>query len=161
MNLRVYVLALSTFAFGSGALIFAGLLEPMAADLGVPVGAVGQLQTAYVLTSALAGPPLAFFAGRFERRSLLLIALAVAVVLNLACYLIASFPALLVLRAVLGAKAYALRVCGHEKNRILVAVKAAHGEGRARAAGAGPPPPRARTGSSRTPAARAAGRDGS
>ena len=105
MNLRVYVLALSTFAFGSGALIFAGLLEPMAADLGVPVGAVGQLQTAYVLTSALAGPPLAFFAGRFERRSLLLIALAVAVVLNLACYLIASFPALLVLRAVLGATA--------------------------------------------------------
>lgn len=105
MNLRVYVLALSTFAFGSGALIFAGLLEPMAADLGVPVGAVGQLQTTYVLTSALAGPPLAFLAGRFERRNLLLIALAVAVVLNLACYLTASFPALLVLRAILGATA--------------------------------------------------------
>ena len=105
MNLRVYVLALSTFAFGSGALIFAGLLEPMAADLGVPVGAVGQLQTTYVLTSALAGPPLAFLAGRFERRGLLLIALAVAVALNLACFLTASFTALLVLRAILGATA--------------------------------------------------------
>ncbi|MFN3484091.1 MAG: hypothetical protein ACK44W_01190, partial [Planctomycetota bacterium] len=47
----------------------------MAADLGVYVGAVGQLQTTYVLTSALAGPPLAFLAGRFERRGLLLTAL--------------------------------------------------------------------------------------
>ena len=79
MNLRVFVLALSTFAFGSGAFIFAGLLEPMAADLGVSVGAVGQLQTVYVLTSALAGPPLAFLVGRFERKRVLLLALSAAV----------------------------------------------------------------------------------
>ena len=103
MNLRVFVLALSTFAFGSGAFIFAGLLEPMAADLGVSVGAVGQLQTVYVLTSALAGPPLAFLVGRFERKRVLLLALSAAVLLNLACLLTAEFGALLVLRAILGA----------------------------------------------------------
>jgi len=103
LNLRVFVLALSTFAFGSGAFIFAGLLEPMAADLGVSVGAVGQLQTVYVLTSALAGPPLAFLVGRFERKRVLLLALSAAVLLNLACLLTAEFGALLVLRAILGA----------------------------------------------------------
>ncbi|MDX5331018.1 MAG: MFS transporter [Caulobacteraceae bacterium] len=103
MNLRIFVLALSTFAFGSGALIFVGLLEPMAADLGVPVGAAGQLQTVYVLTSAFAGPPLAFLIGRFERKQVLLLALGASVALNLACYLTPGFGLILVLRAILGA----------------------------------------------------------
>ena len=33
MNPRVFVLTMCTFAFGSAAFIFAGMLEPMAADL--------------------------------------------------------------------------------------------------------------------------------
>lgn len=36
MNPRVFVLTMVTFAFGSAAFIFAGLLETMAADLGSP-----------------------------------------------------------------------------------------------------------------------------
>lgn len=103
MNLRIFVLALSTFAFGSGALIFVGLLEPLAADLGVSVGAAGQLQTVYVLTSAFAGPPLAFLIGRFERKRVLLIALGLSVALNLACYMTPGFGTILGLRAILGA----------------------------------------------------------
>ena len=43
---RVFVLTLCTFAFGSAAFIFAGLLEPMAKDLGVSTAVAGQLQTA-------------------------------------------------------------------------------------------------------------------
>ncbi|MCA3734110.1 MAG: MFS transporter, partial [Phenylobacterium sp.] len=35
MNPRILVLTLSTFAFGSTAFIFAGVLETMAQDLGV------------------------------------------------------------------------------------------------------------------------------
>jgi DHA1 family inner membrane transport protein len=45
VNPRVLVLTLSSFAFGSGALIFSGLLEFLAADLGVSAGAAGQIQT--------------------------------------------------------------------------------------------------------------------
>ena len=56
MNPRIYVLTLVTFAFGSGAFIFAGLLESLAADLGVTTAVAGQLQTVFVLTSAVLGP---------------------------------------------------------------------------------------------------------
>ncbi len=102
MNPRVFVLALSTFSFGSSAFIFAGLLESMAVDLGVSTGAVGQLQTAYVLTSALAGPPLAMLLGRRERKAVLLTALGAAIVFSLLCMFAANFSQLLVLRAILG-----------------------------------------------------------
>lgn len=102
MNPRVFVLALSTFSFGSSAFIFAGVLESMAADLGVSTGTVGQLQTVYVLTSALAGPPLAMLLGRRERKAILLLALAAAIVFSLFCYLSQNFGQLLALRAVLG-----------------------------------------------------------
>lgn len=103
MNPRIFVLALSTFSFGSSAFIFAGLLESMAADLGVSTGAAGQLQTAYVLTSALAGPPLAMLLGRRERKGVLLSALGLSVALSLACVAASSFTQLLGLRAALGA----------------------------------------------------------
>lgn len=105
MHPRIFVLALSTFAFGSGAFIFAGLLEQVAYDLGVPTGAAGQLQTAYVLTSALAGPPLAMLLGRFERKRILLTALGLAAGLNLICMHVHGFGELLGLRAMLGALA--------------------------------------------------------
>jgi len=102
MNPRIAVLALSTFAFGSGALIFSGLLEMLAADLGVSTAVAGQLQTAYVLTSALAGPPLAFLVGRFERKRVLLGALGLSVVLNLVCMATRDFTHLMVFRALVG-----------------------------------------------------------
>lgn len=103
MNPRVLVLTLSSFAFGSGALIFSGLLEFMAADLGVSAGAAGQIQTTYVLTAALAGPPLAMFAGRFDRKKVLLVALVLTIVLNLICMATSSYAQLLVFRAMIGA----------------------------------------------------------
>jgi len=102
MDPRVFFLALSTFSFGSSAFIFAGVLEPMAADLGVATGTVGQLQTVYVLTAALAGPPLAMMLGRRERKSILLLALAASIIFSLLCSFAANFGQLLGLRAVLG-----------------------------------------------------------
>ena len=105
MNPRILVLALSTFAFGSGALIFSGLLEALAADMGVTTAVAGQLQTAYVLAVAFAGPPLAFLAGRFERKTVLLAALAVAIGMNLVCMITRDFAHLLVFRAIVGATA--------------------------------------------------------
>ena len=75
MNPRILVLTLSTFAFGSTAFIFAGVLETMAQDLGVATAVAGQLQTSYVLVSALLGPPLAWLLGKADRKVVLAAAL--------------------------------------------------------------------------------------
>jgi len=102
MNPRVFVLTMVTFAFGSAAFIFAGLLETMAADLGVSTAVAGQLQTAYVLTSALLGPVAAHLLGRFDRRLVVLAGLSLGLLLHLACAFTPDFQTLLGLRGLAG-----------------------------------------------------------
>ncbi|MFN3511661.1 MAG: MFS transporter [Phenylobacterium sp.] len=102
MNPRILVLTLCTFAFGSAAFIFAGLLEAMAADLGVSTAVAGQLQTAYVLTAAALGPVAAWLFGRLDRRAILIGGVGAGLVLHLACALAPSFAILLPLRALAG-----------------------------------------------------------
>lgn len=102
MNPRIYVLTLCTFAFGSAAFIFAGLIEPMAADLGVSTAVAGQLQTAYVLTSAVLGPVVAWGLGRMDRRLVVILGLVIGLVLHLACAIAPNFETLLVVRALAG-----------------------------------------------------------
>lgn len=102
MNPRVFVLTMVTFAFGSAAFIFAGLLETMAADLGVSTAVAGQLQTAYVLTSALLGPVAAHVLGRFDRRLVVLAGLSFGLLLHLACAFTPNFETLLGLRGLAG-----------------------------------------------------------
>jgi len=102
MNPRILVLTLSTFAFGSTAFIFAGVLETMARDLGVSTAVAGQLQTSYVLISALLGPPLAWMLGRVDRRLLLIASLGFGALANLACAVADSFQSLLVMRTFVG-----------------------------------------------------------
>ena len=105
MNPRVLVLTLSTFAFGSTAFIFAGVLETMAHDLGVATAVAGQLQTSYVLVSALFGAPLAWLLGKVDRKVLLTAALGCGALANLACAAAPNFHALLVLRTLVGLSA--------------------------------------------------------
>lgn len=102
MNPRILVLTLSTFAFGSTAFIFAGVLETMARDLGVATAVAGQLQTSYVLVSAVLGPVMAWALGRADRKLLLVTALGGGALANLACAFAPSFHSLLVLRSLVG-----------------------------------------------------------
>lgn len=102
MNPRVFVLTLCTFAFGSAAFIFAGLLEKMAADLGVSTAVAGQLQTAYVLTSAILGPVAAWALGRLDRKFVVIAGLVLSIALNIACSLAPNFQMLLIFRAFAG-----------------------------------------------------------
>ncbi len=102
MNPRVFVLTLCTFAFGSAAFIFAGLLEEMARDLGVSTAVAGQLQTAYVLTSALLGPVAAWALGRVDRKLVVIAGLTLGLVMHLACSLAPNYETLLVFRAFAG-----------------------------------------------------------
>src|SRR5215212_6513113 len=102
MNPRVFVLTLCTFAFGSAAFIFAGLLEDLAKELGVTTGVAGQLQTAYVLTSAILGPVAAWALGRLDRKLVVILGLTTGLVLHIACSRAPDFQTLLVLRAFAG-----------------------------------------------------------
>ncbi len=102
MNPRVLVLTMVTFAFGSAAFIFAGLLETMAADLGVSTAVAGQLQTAYVLTSAVLGPVAAHVLGRFDRKVVVMAGLAFGLLLHLECAVTPDFQTLLALRGLAG-----------------------------------------------------------
>ncbi|WP_304186512.1 MFS transporter [Phenylobacterium aquaticum] len=102
MNPRIYVLTLVTFAFGSGAFIFAGMLETLAHDLGVTTAVAGQLQTAFVLTSALLGPVAAWLFGQVDRKFMVIAGLSTGLVLHIACAFTPNFGALLVLRALAG-----------------------------------------------------------
>src|SRR5690349_11868754 len=102
MNPRIFVLTLVTFAFGSGAFIFAGMLETLAADLHVTTAVAGQLQTAFVLTSALLGPVAAWMFGRVDRKFMVIAGLSLSLALHIACSLTPNFSTLLVLRALAG-----------------------------------------------------------
>jgi predicted MFS family arabinose efflux permease len=80
------LLPLSTalFAVGTDGFVIAGLLPQIAADLGVGVSAAGQLVTAFALAFAVSAPVLGAMTSGMDRRSALLLALAVFVVGNLA-----------------------------------------------------------------------------
>ena len=56
MRFRLIVLALGTFAIGTGSFVFAGPLEGVARDLSVSVGAAGNLVTVFAITYAASSP---------------------------------------------------------------------------------------------------------
>jgi predicted MFS family arabinose efflux permease len=76
MNKRLWALASGSVAMGTGSLVVAGVLAPIATDLGVSTGLAGQLVTAYALAFALGAPLLASALGRMCRRRVLLLGLA-------------------------------------------------------------------------------------
>lgn len=96
------VLMLAPFSFSTGAFVFAGLLGPMAADLGVSVAAAGQLQTAFALSCAVGGPVLAGATARFPRKTLLVSVLCVLAAGNALCALAADFRFLMAVRVAEG-----------------------------------------------------------
>ncbi len=98
----VWPLAAATFASGTQAYVFAGLLGDMALDLNVSIGGAGQLATAYAVTFALAAPFAGGIAGAFERRRLLMLALIAAAAINGVAALAPTYSALFGLRIAAG-----------------------------------------------------------
>ncbi len=96
--MALFLLMLAPFAFGTGAYVFTGLLEPMAGDLGTSVAAVAQLQTAFALACAIGGPVLARVTGRINRKGLLVATLLWLAGANLLAALAEALPLLLVAR---------------------------------------------------------------
>ncbi|MFJ9606101.1 MFS transporter [Kitasatospora sp. NPDC101176] len=108
MPVRLLLLALGTFAVGTDSMVVAGILAPVAADLGVSVPAAGQLVTVFALGYALLAPVLATLTARWPRRRLLLTGLTVFGAANALSALAPTYDLLLATRvlAATGAALY-------------------------------------------------------
>ncbi|WP_211370781.1 MFS transporter [Nonomuraea turkmeniaca] len=103
--MRLLPLALATFAVGTDNFVIAGLLPAMAEDLGVTVPAAGQLVTVFALTFAVSAPVLGAATSGMNRRTALLLALAVFVAGNAATALGTSYGMVMAARIVTAAGA--------------------------------------------------------
>ena len=65
MDMRLFWLALGTFAIGVEGFVIATLLPAIAADSGVPITQAGYLVFAYALSYAVGAPVLSAATGRF------------------------------------------------------------------------------------------------
>ena len=97
------VLFTGAFVMGCAEMLVVGMIDLIAADMSVSVPAAGALVTANALGLAIGGPLLTLVTTRFDRRDLLIAALAVFVALNLLPALFADYPVFVGARVVIGA----------------------------------------------------------
>jgi predicted MFS family arabinose efflux permease len=101
-------LFIAMLALGTDEFVIAGVLNTVAADLGVTAGAAGQLVTGFAFAFALGAPVLAVWLDRYSRPIVLFSALAVFVLANIGCALAPDLTTLMVLRIVAGLSAAAV-----------------------------------------------------
>ncbi|WP_061147663.1 MFS transporter [Caballeronia arvi] len=101
--LSVIAVAVSAFAFVTAEFLPVGLLPQIAQDLGVSTGVAGLMVTTPGVMAAIFAPTLIVSAGRMDRRYVFLLLTAVLLIANAVCAVAASFPVMLVGRALLGA----------------------------------------------------------
>lgn len=108
MSARTYLLAAGAFTVGTSGYILSGLLPAVSRELDVSLSTAGQLLTVFALSYAVAAPVLAALTGRWNRRTLLVVALLVSALGNLLSALAPNYPLLMAARVVsaLGAAAY-------------------------------------------------------
>lgn len=102
INPRIILLSLGMFALGTDAFIVAGVLPVIARETRAPEGLVGQLVTAFALTYGLGAPILAATTSRWPRHRVLIAALGLLGLANLASALSPTFPVLLLTRILAG-----------------------------------------------------------
>jgi predicted MFS family arabinose efflux permease len=83
MPLPLVWLALGAFAIGTGTFVIAALVPLIAADLAVPVAAVGRLVTVFALAYAVGSPLLSILTGNVNRKLLLVLSLLAFALANL------------------------------------------------------------------------------
>lgn len=102
VNPRIILLAVGMFALGTDAFIVAGVLPVISHETGVSEGLVGQLVTVFALTYGLGAPVLAATTGHWPRQRVLMGALGLLGLANLASALSPSFPLLVLTRILAG-----------------------------------------------------------
>jgi MFS transporter, DHA1 family, inner membrane transport protein len=100
MVLRILVLSVGSFAVGTGTFVVTGVLTDIAQDLSVSLANAGLLVTVFAITFALCSPVLVSAASGVGRRHLLVGALVLFALANVAAALAPSFAVLLGARVV-------------------------------------------------------------
>ncbi|MEW9702199.1 MFS transporter [Paenibacillus sp. SI8] len=98
---KIYMLAIVSFLVGTSEFIIAGILDKVAEDIGVSVAAAGQLITVFSLAYAFGTPFLMAATARVERRKLMLYALSLFVIGNVAAVVLSGFESLIASRIIL------------------------------------------------------------
>jgi DHA1 family inner membrane transport protein len=98
----LYLLALGNLVVGSSAFVTSGLVGLIADGLGTSVSAAGLAMTAYALSTALFAPMLVVGTGRWPRKRVLLVALALFTLGNALCALSTSIGQLYAGRVLMG-----------------------------------------------------------
>ncbi|MFC4402410.1 MFS transporter [Gracilibacillus xinjiangensis] len=98
MNIRVFILALSTIAVGLVELIIGGILPNIANDLNISISSAGQLITIFALIYAVAGPVLLVITSKLERKKIYLISLFVFFIGNIMTYFSPNFTFMMIAR---------------------------------------------------------------
>lgn len=96
--MSLFVLALGMFAVGVDGFVIAGILNPIASDLGVSVPIAGQLETAFALAVAILGPLVMTALGSIRPRVALAASLAAFAAFNVVAAVAPWFWLLLVAR---------------------------------------------------------------
>ncbi len=100
MPLAVYILGLAIFAQGTSEFMLSGLLDPIAADLGVSIPDAGLLTSAYAIGMVVGGLPLAVLTLSWPRRRALQAFLAVFAVAHVAGAVTSDYGVLLTSRVI-------------------------------------------------------------
>ncbi|MFI9627053.1 MFS transporter [Streptomyces sp. NPDC052042] len=106
--LWLFALFIATLSLGTDEFVIAGVLNTVAADLGVTAGTAGQLVTGFAFAFALGAPVLAVWLDRYPRRLVLCGGLAVFVLANIGCALAPGLTTLFILRVLAGLSAAAV-----------------------------------------------------
>ncbi|CAB3788817.1 Purine ribonucleoside efflux pump NepI [Paraburkholderia caffeinitolerans] len=101
--LSVVAVAISAFAFVTSEFLPVGLLTEIARDLRVTPGTAGLMVTTPGVMAAIFAPGLMMFAGRMDRRKMILLLTAMLLVSNIVCALSTNFALMLIGRAMFGA----------------------------------------------------------
>lgn len=95
MSPALLALFAAAFAIGTSEFVIAGILPAVSGDLGISIPTAGLLVSLYALGVAVGGPVLATFTGRYPRKLLLLIYVAIFIIGYVFCALAPTYPLLL------------------------------------------------------------------
>ncbi|MFC9774562.1 MFS transporter [Paenibacillus chitinolyticus] len=102
-NRIIYVLALAVFLIGTIEYIITGVIEMIAADLGVSTSEAGLLVTVFALAAAIVAPILIALTINVDRKKLLMAALSVFIASNGLMFVNLSYETVLWVRIIQGA----------------------------------------------------------
>ncbi|MFY0758051.1 MFS transporter [Metabacillus dongyingensis] len=99
---KIYMLTLISFLVGTSQFVISGILDQVAASVGVSVSEAGQLITVFALATAIGTPIFIVVTSKIDRRKQLLLALSIILLGVISTLGMPGFGFLMISRAILG-----------------------------------------------------------